>query len=61
MYYVVTYYHKDIKETDMTKLITNISYELKNKFKARCAALGFSMDSKIRELVEVFLRETEES
>lgn len=44
----------------MTKLITNISHELKNRFKARCAELGFSMDSKVRELVEAFLRDTRE-
>lgn len=44
----------------MTKLITNISQELKNRFKARCAELGFSMDSKVRELVEAFLRDTRE-
>lgn len=45
----------------MTKLITNITYDLKNEFKAKCAELGSSMDSKVRELIEAFLRDTKES
>ncbi len=45
----------------MTKLITNIPVELKNRFKAHCAELGLSMDFKVRELIEVFLREMKES
>lgn len=45
----------------MTKLITNIPVELKNRFKAYCAELGSSMDSKVRELIEAFLRDMKES
>lgn len=45
----------------MTKIFINLTHDLKNAFKARCASLGSSMDSKTRELIEAFLRETEES